>query len=878
MTAVSLSELADSTHSGRQRSLIDFAETWSSRTDTPAVIAFDSGKTQTYSYTWLAESTRRLAAGLRAEGVEPGENIGLWADNAAFWIVAWFGIVGAGAVVAPLDPQLAAGDVGRLLSHAGCRRLFTTAERAAQLRGNPATADIETILLDPPDAQATGSRYMEDLLKAEDAALPALNPDAVAALVYTSGTTGTPKGVPLTHANFLTNVEALDSRPLVSAGEGVAIPLPLHHTYPFTVGLLGALSRGATVLFPAGTSGPQLLECLQQGNASVLIGVPRLYDALIRGIEGRLGRPGRLLLSLCRAAQRAGLPLGRPLFRPLRRRLGPHLRLLASGGARLDPDCAESLTALGWLVLSGYGMTEAAPMLTFNMPGHSKLATAGRPIPGVSLRITAAPGVQYGEVQARGANVFSGYWRNPERSRSAFTDDGWLRTGDLGFLDPDGYLVLVARDDEMIVLPSGENVLPEEIEAAHAQDPAIAELAVLQVQGKLVALVVPDAAALRTHGAARLEGSIHDALQVVSDRLPAARRITGFAIARQALPRNALGKLRRFLIPDLYRQAVEGRIEKPARGTLSDADRRLLADPLAASVWDWLQARYPEERLHPDDSPQLDLGIDSLDWTALTLEIQQRFGRTLDEDAVGQIVTLRDFVQQILAAPAAKPTAPTQSTMQRSPRRWYHFLLGAMLYAAIWLAMRVLFRLSVVRRGALPDDACLVTPNHSSYLDPFAIAAALPFGRLLRVHWAGWRNLLYQTAVRRLLSRAAQVFPVAPEKAGLASLSAAKTLLAEGKTVIWFPEGRRSPDGSLQPFSAGAGMLIAESGAPAVPVKVLGSFAALPRDRRWPRLARITVVFGAPLAAETLITRAGGAKDYAAIARVLHDSVDGLEV
>ena len=481
--------------------------------------------------------------------------------------------------------------------------------------------------------------------------LPNIEADDVASVLYTSGTTGTPKSVPLTHRNFQSNVTAMVTENPLGAEDRILLPLPLHHAYPFTVGLLGAIASGATLVFPAGISGPQIANAIREAKATVLIGVPRLYTALVDGISNTVASHGaaavttfKYLLNFSIWLRRTtGKRIGRVLFRRLHARLGPDLRLLCSGGARLDPGLELKLEALGWQVLTGYGLTETAPILTINPPGKSRLDSAGLPVPGVELRCDGVGA----EILVRGPNVFAGYRNNPEATRDAFTSDGWFRTGDLGFVDRDGYLHITGRAKEVIVLSDGKNVNPEDVETAYLEGAFIREFAVLEQDQALAALVVPDDDAVRKYGAAREEDLLREEIEAISRRLPSYKRVATYRVTRTRLPRNNLGKLRRHLLPNIYAAAVTG---SDRVSELTEDDRRLLAVEPAKSVWHWLQIRFHGKHLTLETSPQFDLHVDSLEWVALTLEIQEHFGIALDEATIGRVVTLRDLLNEVCAA------------------------------------------------------------------------------------------------------------------------------------------------------------------------------------------------------------------------------------
>lgn len=685
--------------------------------------------------------------------------------------------------------------------------------------------------------------------------------------------------MPLTHANIVAGMEALIAARLAGPGDRVLLPLPLHHFYPFVVGLLVPLAAGATVVFPAGLGGPEVAQALRLGAVTVLVGVLRLYAALAAAIEARLAARSGWTRVPFRAALAASRLLlhglgwhgpGRVLFRRVRVALAPNLRLLASGGARLDPAVAWTLEALGWQVLSGYGLTETAPILAFNTPGDARIGTAGRPLPGVDLRIDTPDGAAYGEILARGPNVFSGYWRRPEETRRAFTSDGWFRTGDLGAIDADGYLTVVGRTNTMIVLAGGENVFSEEVEKAYAASPLVREIAVFELGGGLVAVVVPALDTVRARGAERLPVLIGDELLTMARVLPSHLGLTGHAIVRDPLPRTAVGKLRRHLLPDLYRRArAAGTRRTPA--PLSPADRAFLAASPQRELWRWLRRRFPDSSFDLNSSPQLDLGIDSLGWVGLGMEIEQRFAIRLTEARVARIVTMRDLLREDAAAAAAKSVA-APAVVAPPPRGPVLIALAALLQVVFHVVMRTAFRLRIDGLENLPAAGpFVVAPNHASCLDPVAVAAALPF-RMLRVTcFGGWTGLLFRGPVSRLFSRIANVIPVDPDRATGDSLARAAAVLAEGGVLVWFAEGRRTTSGALQPLMPGIGKLLADSGASVVPVRITGTFGAAPAPagRLVPRLRRVGLHIGRPLTPATLRALGNGETERARI-------VDGL--
>jgi long-chain acyl-CoA synthetase len=830
-----------------------------------ALIDFQGGQPAPLDYAALAERIARKALSLRALGIDRGSCVALWAPNGAEWVIAYFGAIRAGATVVPIDQQSMPTTAAEILAHATPALLLTTAAHRGELRA--LGREPKTLLIDPG---ADAGQKSEWPAPSADLQLPTIEPDDVAALLYTSGTTGKPKAVPLTHRNLASNAAALSLQRLIGADDRVLLPLPLHHTYPFTVGLVTALLKGAAVVFPAGISGPEITGAARDAEATALLAVPRLcealWDSVRAAVEQRGERAKKLfyrMLGLSIAVRRAtGARIGKRLFKPVHERLGNGLDLIGCGGAKLDPELAWRLEGLGWTVLTGYGLTETSPVLTFNDRSHARLGTEGRALPGVELDIRPvqageaerqpdAPaskrGRVEGEIVARGPGVFAGYHENPEANADAFTADGFFKTGDLGWLDRQGFLRVVGRSKELLVLADGKKVFPEALEKMYVGSKLLREVAILEDGGRLVALVVPDERAIRERGTIRQATLLREELEEVAARLPPHQRLTAFRVARSPLPRTQLGKLRRHLLPALYKQAASAEA-RPVSTEISDEDAKLLASERGRAAWQWLVARYPDKQITLDTSPQLELQIDSLEWVTLTTEIEQRFRVSLTGEAVSRILTLRDLIREIDTAPlvreGAPPAPPVEVELPGLPMR----LVGAAIFGIVRPLMRLLFGVKVAGLENVAGDTPLViVPNHASYLDPLALAAALPWRRLRRTYWAGWVGVLYTGPITRFVSRATQVMPVDPDRDLAAAIGTARALLQRGYSIVWFPEGRRSPTGEVGPFFGGIGQLLLDTRATALPTAISGTFDALPKQRRWPRLVPLGVTFGAPL-------------------------------
>ena len=357
------------------------------------------------------------------------------------------------------------------------------------------------------------------------------------------------------------------------------------------------------------------------------------------------------------------------------------------------------------------------------------------------------------------------------------------------------------------------------------------------------------------------------------------------------MPRTRLGKIQRHRLAERYDQAKEGGEKAPAAGPMSieemsGEDRALLEDSAAQSVWEMLAKRYRGKRLTPDTSPQFDLGIDSLEWLNLTLEIAESSGVELTDEAIARIETVRDLLHEVTESSEGESVDPLEKpdeVLDEKQKQWLEPLglvaatTARFLYAVNRVLMRVIFRLRVEGLEHLPEDEqWVMTPNHASYLDPFAIAALLDWNQLRKTYWAGWTGIVLANPVMRFLSRLGKILPVEPMRAARSSLAFGATILKNKKNLVWFPEGGLSANGELQDFKPGIGMLLEHFPARVVPVFVHGTHQALPPGKFFPKPHAIYVVFGKALDAQQLKREGRGEKPQQEITNALHDYVAKL--
>lgn len=903
-------------------------------TERDAIIAFGKTGFRTWSYSKLAQEIKELSSGLsRSADAPPAYSI-ITGANSPDWLIACLSSAKAGFIIVPLDPQIESEIAGKIIADLKPEFIFSDLSKANDLNKFVDKSSTRMIILDDKNDE----KHWTKLLAPEQTDCGQPNKSELAAIFFTSGTTAAPKGVPLSHTNLSYQLKILTDSGLVGTSDRILQPLPFHHIYPFTVGLLYLLSAGSTIIMPESFSGPQLIRALQEGEATGIIGVPRLYaafyDAIIADLKAKCGiLPTRLFELSVEITQRLreqlGINIGKSLFLPVTTKLGKKLRLLACGGAPLEARLARRLEGLGWQLSIGYGLTETSPLLTLRTGVRGSAEGVGQALSGTELRIDRgflqnaknSPDLESkqflsesnipdkktaearitdkenlkasitGEIQARGPGVFRGYHNLPDETGKAFTSDGWFRTGDLGYLHREELHVL-GRISSLIVTPSGKKIDPEELEDHYSRDPIIKEIGIVQSDGKLKAVVVPNMEEIHRRGGWDIERQIHDTIEESSAALPSYKHLSGYVISREPIARTAMGKTKRHKLEESFRKLkTRAGKQKPASEKLSVDDEILLGHPEVLQVWKYLQDRYRSEFVTLDSNPQLDLGIDSLEWLELAIDLQRSCRIELDESAIGRINSVRELLVEIsrkserhTAAVLADALTEPDEHISEAQKKWLGspgILLSIVqhqFYCIFRLLSGLLFRLRVIGADNIKAGyQYVITPNHKSYLDPFVLAASLPFERLQKSYWAGWTGIAFANSISRRLSRIAQAIPIDADQAIISSLALGAAVLKRKKSLIWFPEGRRSLKNGMLPFKRGLGVLLMNYEIPVVPVLLKGTSKALPPGSWILRPAQVTVIFGKPVTPAELNREGNGSSPSERIMDALARRMQALE-
>jgi long-chain acyl-CoA synthetase len=856
----------------------------------------DEGEAVVYTYERVQDMAAQAAAGLRQRGVGVEDRVMLMSENRPEWGISYFGILKAGATTVPLDHQLSLDEVAHLAGASGSVALVAS-ELVLDRLGLPA---LERTC---PGLQILG---FDDLLVepavSPAAIAPARRGDQVASILYTSGTTGAPKGVMLSHKNLTSMVAKLSSIFHLYRHDGLLSVLPLHHTFEFSTGLLMPLVHGAQVTYLEEVNADALARALKEGGITGLVGVPALWQLLHRKITKRVSERGPLverafeavvdLNRRLRDRMPYGIDLGKILFFPVHRELGGRLRLLISGGSALPPEVMKDFLGLGFKLFEGYGMTEASPVLTTQRPGEKPVPGAvGRPLPGIDVKIADPDERGVGEVIAKGPNVMLGYYRNQAATEEVL-QGGWLHTGDLGRFDENGQLLIVGRKKEMILGAAGENVYPDELEELYRDSPYVKEVSIVGLpsgdRGETVAaLVVPD---YEESGAGREEvrERVREHMRQVSQKLPLAKRVRVFHLWDHDLPKTSTRKVKR--------REVVTELERLERAAHAGSGKG--RDAAAPAQTGWVRELVAQVAQKPaaqvvGDVRLADLGFDSLMFTELGVALEAAGVVLPDAGELNSIETVADL--EAWAARHLADARARERAAERAPKKLRRVeardrhdgepsgdddirvprpLVG-LGRRALRLGQRALYERMLDTRvtGKVfvpPFGGYIVAANHSSHLDMGLVKHALGESGPALVALAA-KDYFFEDPVRRMyFENFTNLVPMERHGSLRESLRLAGEVVRDGYILLIFPEGTRSETGVMIDFKPSLGYLALANHCGILPMYLAGTHDAMPKGAFLPhRRARVEAHVGpfvTPEALRAMTAGMGKAESYRTIA------------
>lgn len=773
--------------------------------------------------------------------------LAIFSENQIGWIYSFYAGWYNNATIVPIDFMSSLDEVAYILKDCFPEVVFTSREKKDLLESAVEKAGISTKIFIIEEC----NQFSLDQTKV----LGEINTDneKTAVIIYTSGTTGSPKGVMLSYKNLLANVDAVSNQiNIYTDSDVVMMLLPMHHIFPLMGTMIAPLFVGGTIAISPSMASEDIIKTLQNNKVSIIIGVPRLYSAIRKGIRTKIDSSA-IARTLFKIAQKINSKsFSKTIFKSAHQKFGGAVKYMVCGGAALDPEVGGDFKTLGFEVLEGFGMTEAAPMITFTRPGRVRIGSPGEALPQADIEI------RDGEILVKGPNVMQGYFNRPEETAEVLKD-GWLYTGDLGRIDSDGYLYITGRKKEIIVLSNGKNINPAEIEAKIENRAAcVAEIGVYADLDQIKAVIVPNRAEMVGLSSEQVLDKLRwEVVDVYNQSVSPYKKIMDFSVTDTELPRTRLGKLQRFKLTELAESKPE--IEEQVEEVKLE-EYNIVADFIASEK---------NCNVRPSDHIEYDLAMDSLDKVGLLVFIQSTFGIEMEVDQLVSYASVFELSEFI----ADKRTKMTVEKINWSkilkekvnlqlPKTW---LTGTIFLKLSKYFFYLYFRFRGKGAVNIPEGPCIIAPNHQSYFDGLFVAS------WLKNKYA--RNTYFYAKEKHVKSRFLKYFAnrhhiiiMDLNKDLKESIQKMGEALKKKKKLIIFPEGTRSLDGTLGEFKKTFAILSRELNVPIVPVSIKGAVNALPRGSKFPRpFKKVSVEFLKPVYPS--------GESYEALTELVYDSI-----
>lgn len=859
--------------------LLDMFDTAIKRFSTRTAMRIERrGKLEQYTYQDIRELTLRVAGFLADNGIKPNERVILWSHNMPEWGISYFGILKAGATVVPLDPALKAVDVAKFAAAAEASAVLVS---PLLVEENPELAElIQKKTSADKDAASAESETVEEkaaikifvfdevfempseTVEAQRTALlpPKVSPNTPASLIFTSGTTGTPKAVMLSHKNFVNMISMLSSVLDMDITDGVLSVLPLHHTFEFSAGFLTPFSNGTQITYLDELSGEELSRAIENNLVTGMVGVPALWEMLHRRIKTRLRERGDWIADLAdnviefNAWLRDNTPLnfGPIIFFPIHQRMGGRMRYLISGGSALSEKVQKDLHGLGFTVLEGYGLTESSPVLTVLRPDNKLLrGSVGKPLPGVEIKIESPDENGVGEILARGQNVMVGYFNN-EAATNEVLQDRWLKTGDLGKIDEQGNLYVVGRSKDVIIDSNGKNIYPDEIEELYGKSKFIKELSVVGLPDKdggekITALAVPNYEHDIALSRAETNKKVEEHFRQISSGLPFFKRVKVLHLTPFELPRTATRKVKRGEVVEML-ETLEA---KSKNKTSIDAepkgnDTALWIRKIVATVSNRSLSDVALE------TKLADLGFDSLMFVELQAAIEDAGGRVISPDTLNEVQSVRELLpavqrvdktKKLVDAPEPEKRKEDEIFIPSIVRRVGNSIVD---FAQETLYNNVLDTKIEGTENVPVHTNFIVASNHTSHLDMGLVKKALGKDTAEQTVAVAAADYWFDTKYKRAyMNNFTTLVPIERTGSLRQSLRHVTEILMQGYNTLIFPEGGRQESGQIAEFKPIIGYLCLNEKVGILPIYLWGTYEAFPKGTIIPRTESIGSKVGA---------------------------------
>ena len=758
----------------------------------------------------------------------------IFSENRIGWVYAFYSVWQNRSTAVPVDATATVSDLEYIVRDCTpeCMWVSEACEKVAREVVSHLDFDVKILIINEVEKEDTKG-FDADISTLDE---KSYDDNAIALIIYTSGTTGSPKGVMLTYRNLWINKAGVcDEVPVFNGKRRTLMLLPVHHVLPLMGTVVAPILQGDGIIICESMQGPDIMEALCRGKVGIFVGVPRLWQMLYAGIMKKVNASfvTRALFNLCKKVH--SLKFSRFIFAAVHKKMGGHVDYCVCGGAPLDKEVGEGLSALGFHLLEGYGMTEMAPIIAFTRPGDYICGCAGLPLPSVDCKIVN------GELCCKGNNLMKGYYNRLEETAEVIDADGYLHTGDLGYLDERGRVYITGRTKEIIVLSNGKNVQPNEIEyKLEKYDSRVKEAAVVQNGDMLMGIIVPNEAWARNLSDEEVEIALKkEVIEPYNLTVTNYKKLMSIFVYRGDLPRTKLDKIQRYKLKDIIENKVESVKSKDDGLEEMTNEMRILKEYIEA------EKKIP---VHADDHLETDLAFDSLDKVGLQGFIEQTFGVDIQPEVM---TTLRSVAEKVESG---------KTHIDVNKMDWHEMLLANNsslelpstsvfypLHSKLFKSFLELNnRLKIVGEKNVPKKGpFIIAPNHQSFLDGPIVASGLSYKTLKNSYFFATEEHVKHPVVKSLAKRNNIIIM---EKRNLKnSILKLSEVLKLGKNVVIFPEGSRSYDGEMVPFKKTFAILSKELNVPVVPVCIRGAYDVLPRGSKWIKPKKIEVEYLPPV-------------------------------
>lgn len=747
-------------------------------------------------------------------------------ENRPEWIYTYFALWDRKAVPIALDSTSNGKEILYVLEDSGPKFIICSDETEKNVKEAVSLYDKGQVTIINVDSHLIDENKME-IIKKGDFELENPEGDSIATMLYTSGTTGFPKGVMLTFNNLSSELEGLEKKNLLEPSDQILALLPFHHVLPLTATVLIILKYQASIVFVKKIASKEILEALDKNNVTALVGVPRVFKLFYDGIKQQIDSKFIMRTIYKLMTKIKSFKIRRKVFTKVHEKFGGELTFIVSGGAKLDPEIGEFYETLGIYVQEGYGLTETSPVIAVNTRKERKIGTVGKKLDNIEAKIVDE------ELWVKGPIVMKGYYNKPEKTAEVITEDGWFKTGDLASIDDEGYITIRGRRNSMIVLSNGKNIDPEKLEnkVIEKSKKLIKELGVFGHNDKLVAIIVPDLLECRKQGITNIKAYIKNIVEDYNLTVHNYEKILDYKLYEEELPKTRVGKLRRFMLPELYLKTnvKKKKVEEPDNEVY-----RLLKDYIK---------KLKGIEAQPEENLELEIGMDSLDIVEFFAYVENSFGIQLDEEKFSEISNLKSLSEYIneKATKIESGEVDWKKIIEAAPpveekNRWATRVLRPLFD----LTIKLYFRLKRVDRDKLSNKPQIFVSNHQSFIDSLVLGSLLPAGILyntifLAIDW------YFKKGILKLLVSHGNVVLIDINKNIKKSVEEIAGNVKAGKNVLIFPEGARTKDGKVAEFKKVFAIIAKEFNVDVQCLGIKGAFEAYSRYMKFPKPKKIEV-------------------------------------